>query len=135
MHRLYLLNAPIVPVAVETKCSVLVVRTKDVTYVKKFIEFMRMLGYEVVSAVGHESTARILSAILGFEVPAQRLTITLTESDIAVAFALDYRLPEGKVLSKEELEQLVKENKVSFYIIEVVKCVSSNVQDILSQHI
>jgi len=124
MHKLYLLNAPVVPIPNETHCAVNVTRIKDVDYVKRFIEFIRNLGYEVVSAIGHESTAKVLSMLLGFEVPAQRLTITLTESDIAIAFALDYRLQEGKVLTKEELDQLVKENKVSFYIIDVVKCLA-----------
>ena len=127
MHKLYLLNAPIVPIPIEMYCTVYVMRTKDVNYIKKFIEFMRGLGYEVVSAIGHESTAKVLSMLLGFEVPAQRQTITLTESDIAVAFALDFRIPEGKVLSKEELEQLIREDKISFYIIEVVKCLAKDV--------
>jgi hypothetical protein len=129
-HKLYLLNAPIVPIAVDTKCVVHVTRVKNVEYVRKFIEIMRRLGYEVVSAIGHESTAKVLSMLLGFEVPAQRLTITLTESDLAVAFALDIRVSEGKVLTKEELDQLVKENKVSFYIIEVIRCVGKDVVEL-----
>jgi hypothetical protein len=127
MHRLYLLNAPIVPIPNETHCAVNVTRIKDVDYVKKFIEFMRGLGYEVVSVIGHESTAKVLSMLLGFEVPAQRITITLNESDVAIAFALDFRIPEGKVLSKEELEQLVRDGKISFYIIDVVKCLAKDV--------
>jgi hypothetical protein len=124
MHKVYLLNAPVVPIPNETHCTINVTRIKDIDYVKRFIEFIRNLGYEVVSAIGHESTAKVLSMLLGFEVPAQRLTITLTESDIAVAFALDFRIPEGKVLSKEELEQLVRDGKISFYIIDVVKCLA-----------
>lgn len=60
-------------------------------------------GEEFVSAVGHEGTARFLSMVLGLEVPANRLQVFLGPGDRAVRFLLGKRLPEGKVLTEEEL--------------------------------
>ena len=59
-----------------------------------------------VSAVGHASTAQFLSRLLGVHVPAQRVRVEMQPGDIAVVFRLLERLPEGKVLSEEELQQI-----------------------------
>jgi len=123
LARLYLLNSPITPIKDENKCVIIVKRTKDVEYIKKFINFLKnVLGFEVISAIGHQTTAKVLSAILGFEVPTQRISIELDRGDVAVAFALDTRLPEGKVLSEEELRRIIEDKKFSFYIIDVANC-------------
>jgi len=117
------LNAPIAPIKDENKCVIIVKRTKDVDYVKKFVDFLKnKLGFEVVSAIGHQATAQVLSRILGFEVQAQRISIEFEKGDVAIAFALDFRLPEGKVLSEEELKHVIDERKFSFYIIDVANC-------------
>lgn len=51
---------------------------------------------DVESAVGHESTAKVVSNILGFEVKPKRVSIKLTESDVLyVAQYTGPRLPEG----------------------------------------
>ncbi len=51
---------------------------------------------DCVSVIGHEDTARVVSGILGFEVPANRTTVTLTEKDtLYVAQYKGPRLPEG----------------------------------------
>jgi len=126
--KLYLLNAPIVPIRVGTKCTMIVERIKDIEYVKKKISVFKKFGFEVVSAIGHKSTAEILSRILGFEVPAQRIGVELDRGDAAIAFALDYRLPEGKVLAEEELRKIIEEGKYSFYIIHVETCYETEIQ-------
>jgi len=59
-----------------------------------------------VSAVGHASTAQFLSRLLGVHVPAQRVRVEMQPGDIAIVFRLLERLPEGKVLSEEELQQI-----------------------------
>lgn len=49
-----------------------------------------------ISAIGHADTARIVSGILGYEVPANRMNVSLEEGD--VLFVAQYkgpRLPEG----------------------------------------
>jgi hypothetical protein len=127
-YKLYLLNTPIIPLKPGVKCNIVAERTKDIERIKKRINVFKKLGFEVVSAVGHQSTAKILSAILGFEVPAQRISVELNRDDVAIAFALDYRLPEGKVLGEEELKKIIEERKFSFYMIHVTECYETEVQ-------
>ncbi|MCC6057056.1 MAG: DUF1874 domain-containing protein [Desulfurococcaceae archaeon] len=122
MGKIYLLNAPIVPIDVNRKCVAVVTRVDNIEYIKKFIEFWRASGMEVVSAIGHESTARLLTKMLGFEVKTQRVPVTAGEGDVIVAFTLNFRLPEGKVLSDAELENIVASRQYSFTIVDVLKC-------------
>jgi len=50
----------------------------------------------VVSAVGHADTAAVLSNMLGFEVPMNRINISLDENtELYVAQLIGGRLPEG----------------------------------------
>ena len=73
-----------------------------------------------VSAVGHESTAKVLSELLGIEIPANRITVDMKVGDVAVAIQFLKRLPEGKVLKEKELLQLFKEGIIEFRILERV---------------
>ncbi len=75
-------------------------------------------GFE--SAVGHESTAQILTTLLGVEVPARRVAIKLGAGDTLIVFQLLTRLAEGQVLSAEEVVSLVQEGKATFYKVEVL---------------
>jgi Domain of unknown function (DUF1874). len=74
-------------------------------------------GFE--SAVGHESTAAVISALLGVEVPPRRVAITLSTGDRVVVFQLQVRLPEGAVLTAEEVATLYQEGKATFCLVEV----------------
>jgi len=70
---------------------------------------------EVISAVGHQATATVLSQLLGKEIPTNRITIQITIDDILIVFQLLARLEEGKVLTEEEIRQL----KYKFFVIEI----------------
>jgi hypothetical protein len=59
-------------------------------------------GFE--SAVGHESTASLLSSVLGIPVAANRVAVQLRPGDRVVALKLEGRLPEGQVLTHEQLQ-------------------------------
>jgi hypothetical protein len=59
-----------------------------------------------ISAVGHESTANLLTQILGLQVYMNRIPIKLEENDILIVFQLMTRIPEGKILTEEELANL-----------------------------
>ena len=51
---------------------------------------------ETISAVGHPDTAAVISDLLGKEVPANRISISLEKGDVLyVAQLLGGRLPEG----------------------------------------
>lgn len=60
----------------------------------------------VNSAIGHESTAQIMSDLLKIDVPVNRQQYTQLIGDIAIVLKLNGRLPEGKVLSRAELEEI-----------------------------
>jgi hypothetical protein len=68
-------------------------------------EFQRP-GKAIRSAIGHQSTADLLTALLGFPVAANRTEFKQTLDDAALVFKLKSRPPEGKVLGREELEEI-----------------------------
>ena len=64
------------------------------------------MGYGVLSAVGHQSTAEILTALLGFEVPVNRIQFAQETGQDALVFKLKGRAPEGAILSREEIDAI-----------------------------
>ena len=60
----------------------------------------------LTSAIGHESTAALLSQLLERDVPVNRIVVTPVEGDILLCFKLKQRAPEGKILTVTELEEL-----------------------------
>lgn len=64
-----------------------------------------------ISAIGHQSTAQVLTELLGVEVKENRIQVVLKKGVKVIVFQLHSRLPEGKVLSEEELKAL----KYSFF--------------------
>jgi hypothetical protein len=99
---IYLLNAPVIPINYDQYTEV-TVKIKKVT-----IDEVRGLlkNNPFVSAVGHIGTAQLLSEILEIQVPVNRITVQLEKGDVFIAFVLKKRLPEGVVLTKEQLQQL-----------------------------
>jgi len=73
-----------------------------------------------VSAVGHESTAKVLSVLLGTDVPSNRVQIAITEGDVIVSFQFLVRLPEGHILKEDEVIALYNEGKIKFFRVEVI---------------
>jgi len=66
----------------------------------------KLLSNGFTSAVGHPSTAQLLTKLLGVNVPVNRVQVKLDDNTILVVFQLLARLPEGKILTEEELKQL-----------------------------
>ncbi|AFK94239.1 MULTISPECIES: STIV orfB116 family protein [Thermoanaerobacterium] len=61
-----------------------------------FDEVRRILSKDFVSAIGHQDTANVLSDLLGFDVPCNRINVHLTQNDVlVVAQLVGGRLPEG----------------------------------------
>ena len=79
-----------------------------------------LLSKGFVSAVGHESTAKVLSTLLGMDVPANRIAVDMKPGDVAVAVQFLKRLPEGKVLNEEELLGMFREGSIVFRKLERV---------------
>lgn len=69
-------------------------------------EVKAILSWDFVSGVGHEGTATLLAQLTGINVPVNRVAIKMQPGDIAVVFRVLTRLPEGKVLTEEELAKI-----------------------------
>ncbi len=69
-----------------------------------------------ISAVGHQSTADFIKLLLGIDVPVNRVAITLQPEDKVIVLQLQGRLPEGKVLSQEEISTI----PYKWFVVEVL---------------
>jgi len=58
------------------------------------------------SAVGHQSTAEILTELLGVSVPMNRMSYAQGVGEKALVFKLKARAPEGVILSRQEIEAI-----------------------------
>ena len=61
---------------------------------------------EIDSAVGHASTAQIMTALLGVEIPVNRQMFVQQPGQSTLVFKLNGRPQEGKILTAEEIEQI-----------------------------
>lgn len=61
---------------------------------------------DFISAIGHQSTAEILSELIGIDIPMNRIQFTQEPGQTAIVFRLKNRIPEGKILSREEIEEI-----------------------------
>ena len=118
MNKLYIANAFSLNMLTEKQhhLEVLEVTINEVKYV---INEAIDKGIEVIGAIGHLSTAQVLSQLLNINLPMDRKAIKLRRGDTAIIFQLMERLPEGKVLSTEELQQMISQGKAKFYIVQV----------------
>lgn len=69
-------------------------------------EAKNLLNGEFISAIGHASSAEFLSVLLGMAIPVNRIEIAMQPGDAALVLRLKSRLPEGKVLTHEEIRQV-----------------------------
>jgi hypothetical protein len=69
-----------------------------------------------VSAIGHQSTAEVLSALLGREVPVNRISVAPVVGDCLLCFKLRRRAPEGVILTAEQIESI----GYDFYLMELL---------------
>jgi hypothetical protein len=67
------------------------------------------------SAIGHESTSLLLTQKLGMDINYNRAFVNLEEGDLAVVVQLQARLPEGVVLSVDELNAF----PIKYYLVKV----------------
>jgi acyl-CoA hydrolase len=111
----YLVNAFSLGMLTTKKVTLYVEEVDEDTAVN-VITTMKSKG-ELTSAVGHESTAKILSEICGVEIECNRIPIKLQPKDAVIIFQLLDRLPEGKILTIEEIRAL----KYKFYLVKVVE--------------
>ncbi|MCX8008716.1 MAG: YddF family protein [Patescibacteria group bacterium] len=66
----------------------------------------KLQSSEIISAIGHQSTADAISALTEVDVPMNRATVNMKSGEEAIVIKVNGRLPEGKVLSKDELNSI-----------------------------
>lgn len=103
MMSLLILNSPIL-----TGWGKYSFRPLDVKEAQKVIKnYQKFEGSSIVSAVGHETTALFLTSLLGVDIPCRRVKVSMPEDgNIAIVLRLQDRLPEGKVLTSEEMKNI-----------------------------
>ena len=67
---------------------------------------MVALSDDVLSAVGHQSTAEILTELLDTDIAVNRIQFSQSVGQKAIVFKLKGRAPEGKILDREEIEAI-----------------------------
>jgi hypothetical protein len=82
---------------------------------KEVFQAFQNKGYTIISAIGHEGTAKLLSQILDYEVPFNRIQITLSKGNIGLIITLAFRPEEGRIFNYEELKQFFDEGKIVLY--------------------
>ena len=99
---IYVFNTLIVPCNFESNSEfnvkLRIISKEEITELLKNNEF--------TSAVGHQATADVLTAILGVQIPMNRIAVKMDKGDVGIHFFLKQRLPEGAVLGKDELDKL-----------------------------
>jgi hypothetical protein len=94
------------------------IKELDMEDVKKILNESENKGDLIISAIGHQTTADFLSEILGREITANRFDVRYdNESKCIIVFVLGERLPEGKILTKDELEQY--KNKIRAFSVSL----------------
>lgn len=78
---------------------------KDIT-LEKAKEVIGYYNGNIDSAVGHQSTAEIMTTLLGVDVPVNRRLHKQKEGELALVFKLNGRPREGKILTVEEIEEI-----------------------------
>jgi hypothetical protein len=95
---LYLLNTTVVPCGADGIWKATTLQLESAK--------MNTSGTGWVSAVGHESTAAIMSELLGVEVPVNRIQVSPVPGDKLLCFKLKSRAPEGVILNREQIQQI-----------------------------
>jgi hypothetical protein len=99
---IYILNTLVVPVDFDKHSQVTVKLTRiSLEEAKALIS-----SQPFVSAVGHEGTAKLLTKLFGVEVPLNRINARFEVGDVGIHFFLKQRLPEGTILTEDQLKKL-----------------------------
>ena len=84
----------------------------ETTSLKKAKEQIELNKNNLLSAIGHESTAEIMSTLLNTNVEMNRIIFLQEPKQQALVFKLKGRPEEGKILSVEEIEKIGYEFKL-----------------------
>jgi len=99
---LYLMSTTIIPSGAEGLWNVKGVSLDEA----RFIFEVAYCDGNFTSAIGHASTAEVMSELLGKTIEANRLNVCPQAGDEFLCFKLKQRPPEGAILDRPQLEEL-----------------------------
>ena len=99
--RLTLLNTSIL-----TDYGTFTYRSLSLDEARESVREFQQAGKMIQSAIGHHSTAELLSTLLEYFVPVNRMEFKQSLNDVALVFKLRERAPEGKILTLDEIEAI-----------------------------
>jgi hypothetical protein len=73
-----------------------------------------LTGKPIVSAIGHQGTADVLTTIFHRFIPVNRINFMQELDTIAIVLKMHGRLPEGVILNQEEMEKI----GYNFFLVE-----------------
>jgi len=83
------------------------------------LQFYISNGIYFINAIGHKATDELfLSLLEGYHFPGcegKRIQINVKNGDEIYVIQPSFRLEEGRVLNKEEIEKLFKEGRIRFF--------------------
>ncbi|MEM3974901.1 MAG: DUF1874 domain-containing protein [Desulfurococcaceae archaeon] len=83
-------------------------------------EFCREISTNAITnAIGHASTVNVINTLCGASLSTNRIEVKLQDGDELILFQVRKRLEEGKVLSADEVRQLILSNLVEFLEVKV----------------
>ena len=68
-----------------------------------------------INAIGYDGTIGLINMLCGTHISTNRISIKVQPTDVVYIFGLATRLPEGKVLTRDELSQLLHDGKIQFW--------------------
>jgi hypothetical protein len=69
-------------------------------------QILRRFSNNFTSAIGHQATADAFNSLFAVGVEVNRIPATMAEGDEAIALKIMGRLPEGQILTTEELNKI-----------------------------
>jgi hypothetical protein len=103
ISMLYVLNTQVIPLNWQLADSyVIKIKRIDVNQARQLVN-----QNQFISAIGHNSTAILLSMLLGIDIPVNRIQIEMISGDIGLHFVLKKRLQEGQIIRDiRELQEI-----------------------------
>ncbi|MEM1724616.1 MAG: DUF1874 domain-containing protein [Candidatus Bathyarchaeia archaeon] len=74
---------------------------------------------DAVNAIGHPTTMSVINALCSTNLAASRIEVRLGDGDELVVFQVKTRLPEGKILSADEIRQMMQSKQVELLKVKV----------------
>ncbi len=71
-------------------------------------------GNSLINAIGHKATVSLVNSLCGTNLTENRISITINSAEEVLIVTVSERLPEGKILSEEEIKALLQQGKILF---------------------